>query len=297
MKLLEEHIVPEGVSNVRLSDYLAGVFQAIPSRKGIKKAIKRGAVQVDGATGTTGLWVQPGQRIQLYDLEPTPPQAYPLYVQIPYKDEHLAIVQKPAGLPVSGNHYRTLVNALIDQLPLSNLPDALPWAMPVHRLDAPTSGLLVLARSRSAQVALGQAFEQREVEKTYQAICCGRADEQGAIEQPLEGQPARTTFVKMEECRSLRCGWLSRMQLHPHTGRTHQLRRHLSGQGWPILGDKLYTPPDAPLLKGKGLFLCATALRLIHPIDQSTLHVAVNPPKKFDRMMDRAGERWAAVNL
>jgi len=297
MKLLEEHIVPEGVSAVRLSDYLAGVFQAIPSRKGIKKAIKRGAIEVDGATGTTGLWVQPGQCIRLYDLQPTPPQAYPLYLRIPYKDEHLAIVQKPAGLPVSGNHYRTLVNALIDQLLPPDLPDALPWAMPVHRLDAATSGLLVVARSRSAQIALGRAFEQREVEKTYQAICCGRAEDGGAIHTAVGDQPAHTTFVKLEECRSLHCGWLSRMQLHPHTGRTHQLRRHLSGRGWPMLGDKLYTPPGSPLLKGKGLFLCATALRLIHPINQSTLYVAIDAPKKFDRMMERARERWAAVYL
>lgn len=287
MLLIEKHTVPAGTLPIRLSDYLAGKLQAIPSRKGIKKAIKRGAVQVDGRVATTAHWVKPGECIALYDLQPNPPKPFPLDLPIVYEDDYFAVVDKPAGLPVSGNQYRTLVNVLVERLAPSPLPDALPWAMPVHRIDAPTAGLVAVAKCRSAQVALGQAFEDRKVKKTYMALVCGATPDAGQIETPLDGKSARTTFEKIEEYTSRFCGAVSLLRLHPHTGRTHQLRRHLAGRGFPILGDQIYTPEDLPLLRKKGLFLCAVGLELPHPEDGRRVEVATKLPNKFTRLVER----------
>lgn len=288
----EEHIVPHDTLPVRLSDYVHKAFEAIPSRKGGKKAIQGGAVQVDGQSATTGVWVKPGMVITLIDLNPSPPKPFPLEIPVLYEDNFLAIVHKPPGLSVSGNHYRTLQNALVGQLAITPAEDALPWGMPVHRLDAPTSGPVVVAKTRRAQVLLGQAFEARTVRKVYHAIVCGQAPDSGTLDGDLDGKPALTTFQKLEECRSLHCEWLSRLELHLHTGRTHQLRRHLAHLGTPILGDEEYTPAGQPLLRKKGLFLCAVAIAFEHPCQSGKVEVQVPPPEKFQKMMARSPERF-----
>lgn len=293
MSILEEHIVPNGTAPVRLSDYVHLVFESLPSRKSGKKAIQRGAVQVDGLEATTGAWVKPGMCITILDLHPRPPKPFPLEIPVWYEDDYLAVVHKPPGLPVSGNHYRTLVNALAGQLGKSPLEGALPWGMPVHRLDAPTSGLVVVAKTRQAQVNLGQAFEARKVRKVYQAIVCGRTEEEGLIDLPLDGKPASTSFFKLKECQSLHCEWVSWLELHLYTGRTHQLRRHLAHSGTPILGDAQYTTGETPLLRKKGLFLSAVAIAFDHPCLDKTVDVNVSPPDKFERLMKHSHEQFS----
>lgn len=292
MSLIESHRVPDGITAERLSDYLPGQLLFLTSRKGIKKAIKRGLVKVDGKVGHTGDWVKPGQLIEVYSPQLSPPRPLDIAISTVYEDEHLAAINKPAGLAVSGNQYHTVVNAIQGQISRGTTPDALPWPHPVHRLDAPTSGLLLLAKSKRAQIELGHRFAERLVNKTYQAVVCGRAEAQGKIEQALDGKPSLTTYRKLQEVRSLKCGWLSLLELSPRTGRTHQLRRHLAGIGLPILGDKEYTPADKPLLRQKGLFLCAVRLELPHPISGENLIIALETPAKFEAMMRRSERRW-----
>ncbi|MCO6489851.1 MAG: RluA family pseudouridine synthase [Phaeodactylibacter sp.] len=288
---LETHTVPPGTPRERLSDYAARVFRAIPSRKGMKKAIKAGAVFVDGRPGHTGDWVQAGQRIVLMDLALNPPKALEMPLEIVFEDDHLALIHKPAGLPTSGNQYRTVVNALQYNLSPTPVDDALPWPRPVHRLDALTAGLLLVAKSRTAAIQLGRQFEEKAVQKTYQAIVAGKAPETAIIREPIDGQEAVTEFRLLRRARSLKTEWLSLLELYPRTGRTHQLRRHLASIGHPILGDALYTP-KGPLLKSKGLFLAAVGIEFTHPSTGLPTRFSIAPPDKFSSFLKRAEQRW-----
>lgn len=288
---IESHTVPPDTPRERLSDYAPRVFQAIPSRKGMKKAIKAGGVLVDGRQGQTGDWVLPGQRIELLPSALSQPKPLELPLEIVYEDEHLAVVNKPAGLPTSGNQYRTVVNALQYNLSPSDTPDALPWPRPVHRLDALTSGLLLAAKSHAASISLSRQFAEKTVRKAYQAVVAGKPPEAGAIREPIDGQEAHTEFRTLARVRSLKVEWLALLELIPRTGRTHQLRRHLAGIGHPILGDALYTG-DKPLLKGKGLFLCAVELEFTHPAAGRPGHFRIEPPDKFQSFLKRSEQRW-----
>lgn len=292
MHPIESHIVPPDTPQERLSDYAPRVFSAIPSRKGIKKAIKAGAVLIDGRPGNTGDWVLPGQRIELMPSALSPPKALELPLEIIYEDEHLAVVNKPAGLPTGGNQYRTLANALQHNLSPSRAEGTLPWPRPVHRLDALTSGLLLAAKSYTASISLSRQFQEKAVQKTYQAVAVGKAPEAGTIREPFDGQDAHTEFRRLRRARSLKVEWLSLLELYPRTGRTHQLRRHLAGIGCPILGDALYTPEGEPLLKGKGLFLCAVGLEFVHPATGQPVAFRMPAPNKFQAFMNRSQQRW-----
>lgn len=291
MIVLEQHKVPAHTPATRLSDYAANLFVSLPSRKGIKKAIKRGAIHVDGQVGHTGDWVKPGQQISLLDVFAKKPKALALNLPIVYEDEFLAVINKPAGLIVSGNQYRTVQNALLHNLNHSTQKDALPWPRPVHRLDAATSGLLLIAKTYGSHRLLGQQFEQKKVVKFYEAIVHGVIAEQGQIDQAIDGKVATTSFHCLQQFPSVRHEQLSKVQLEPLTGRTHQLRRHLSDLGHPILGDQLYQK-EIKTLKGKGLFLCAVRLNFVHPATNETMNLQIQSPNKFRTYPEREARRY-----
>ena len=293
---IECHIVPAGIEEVRLSDYAANVLMSIPSRKGVKKAIKRGAVLVDGKRGETGTWVKAGQKIEFIHVDQTPRKLFPLELDVCYEDEYLAVLVKPAGYPVSGNQYRTITNALAHNLKTSTESGALQQMYPVHRLDSATSGLLLIAKTHPTIIYLGRAFEQKEIQKTYQAVVIGKVDGEGIINQMIDGKAAETHFRSLGHCNSLRSQHLSLLELQPITGRTHQLRIHLQQKGWPILGDKLYSPPEL-LFKGKGLFLSAISLSFIHPINKEWMKFEIDAPAKFHSFMEREQKRWEKYRL
>jgi len=290
-KVIQSHLIPADVPKIRFIDYARQVFTLIPSRQGIRKAIKRGEILVDGKPAEYGRWMQAGMLLELVESESGNPKIFPLEFDVIFEDEYLAVINKPSGFPVSGNRYKTIENALLNNISISNEPDALSFPKPVHRLDALTSGLLIIAKTTSARIKLGRQFENKEIHKRYRAIVMGKIPEKGTINEPIEAQPAITDFSLVKSVPSLRSEWLSLVDLWPRTGRTHQLRIHLAGIGNPILGDKLYGE-EHHIFKGKGLFLCSVELNFIHPIIEEKISLIIDEPNKFKIHLEREQRRW-----
>lgn len=250
---------------------------------------------MDGEPATTGRWVSEGQLIQLIELDEKPAKIYEFELEVVYEDEYLAVVNKPSGIAVSGNKFQTVQNALPFNLQYSKEKDALKKFLPVHRLDAPTSGLLLIAKTKFARVHLGNQFEKKSIRKRYQAVAIGKMEASGKIDFPIENKSSKTEFRLVEQVPSLKNEWLSLVDLFPLTGRTHQLRIHLSKSGFPILGDKLYGKSGL-ILKGKGLFLCAVELTFAHPISNEKLTIKIKTPAKFHSFIKGEKRRWQKYN-
>ncbi|MEI6891500.1 MAG: RluA family pseudouridine synthase [Pontiella sp.] len=295
MIVRETHRVPDGTNPIRFSDYARIVFEAILSRKGISKAIKRDEFRINGEIAHSGDWVEPGQQIELMDLQQRMPKIYPLPLNVVFEDEYLAVINKPPGIEVNGNKFKTVENALTASLKPSSQPDALPWPRPVHRLDYSTSGLLLVAKTSGAQRLLGQYFEKRLIQKCYAAVVMGSLPTAGMVEEPIGGLQARSEYKSVSIVPSLRSGHVSLIHLFPTTGRTHQLRIHMAGLGHPIVGDHKYGESHN-VLKGKGLFLAAIELRFPHPITPQEMKISIELPPKFSSLMNREQARWNKFN-
>ncbi|WP_151791289.1 pseudouridine synthase [Acinetobacter soli] len=210
-----------------------------------------------------------------------PPQ-HPL--DIIFEDHDLIVVDKPAGLlSVMGRLPEHQDSAYLRVLTMY------PEARVTHRLDMATSGLLMFAKHRDAEVAISKLFQLRRIKKEYTALVQGCPDEQGCIEAPLitdwpnrpkqkidfeTGKSAKTLYARLEYCAATQ---QSRMRLEPVTGRSHQLRVHLMHIGHPILGDKLYHPQPQNFALGR-MALHATRLSLIHPITGLALELSSTVP-------------------
>jgi tRNA pseudouridine65 synthase/23S rRNA pseudouridine1911/1915/1917 synthase len=224
----------------------------------------------------------------------TLPPVLDLPLHLYSEDDHIAVVGKPPGIAVSGNTARTVERALRGNVRVSPQVDALPWPRPVHRLDAPTGGLLLVAKTATAMVSLGRQFQQRRVQKRYLALVTGRLDGDGTVRSPVEGRPAETAYRALSHTRSLRTEWLTTVEARPATGRTHQIRRHLAELGHPVVGDRQYGA-EGSVLRSKGLFLWAVELRFEHPVTGATVVVSTDPPPKFSTYPEREERRWHRV--
>ena len=291
MIVIDTHTITSLEKEIKLYDYLPIVFKNFPSRKSIKKAIERGEVLVNGKKSRTGYWVKPGDEIKLIESHVNPPKEYKLDLEIVYEDEFMAIINKPPGIPVSGNQFRTIQNSLIGNIKSSKESDALKWPKPVHRLDGPTRGLLIIAKTGIALVKLGQQFEKKEIHKKYCSVCIGKTLENGLINFEIDGLKSETEFERIQVVNSIKNEFLSLLELKPRTGRTHQIRKHLSQLGHPIMGDKLYGK-NGEFLKGKGLFLAAIGLKFNHPITDEELNIFIDIPAKFKSLLKREEEMW-----
>lgn len=297
MFTITSHTTLKIESEIRLSDYCLEIFSKyIPSRKGIKKALKREAIYVNGIVGKSGDWVKENQVIELKDLEITPPLPYDLEFDIVFEDEHFAIINKPAGISVSGNQFNTIQNAIIDKINTSSEPDALKWSRPVHRLDNQTSGLLAIAKTASSIINLSKQFEDRKIIKKYTAIVMGEPSLKGEINIPIENKSSSSSYKTIKTINSLQSKKLSLVELKPYTGRTHQLRIHCAESGFSILGDKLYGPANNILLH-KGLFLAATELELTHPKTNKKINFKIQSPSKFNTLLNKEEKRWEKFNI
>jgi RluA family pseudouridine synthase len=289
------HIVPKLKGKCRLVDYAIGIFPQIETKNSVKKAIKRAELLLNNEPATTGRWVLQGDRISLVDVGHQNPKKYDIEIEIVYEDDHLGIVSKPPGLIVSGNQFRTLENALVGSFKESGKKDVMNWARPVHRIDSATSGLVLFAKTFSAQIQLGRLFENREIVKTYYAIVKGEIKEDILLNEPINGQKAISELIVLKKVRSINNDYMTLVKLTPRTGRTHQLRIHCSESGHPIVGDTLYGETGKTLLH-KGLFLAAVGLKFNHPSTNREVAISIEAPYKFSKLLEREEQRWIKYN-
>ncbi len=209
-----------------------------------------------------------------------PPCGPVVYV---HADDHLLVIDKPSGLlSVPGRGPGKADCAL------ARVNGDYPGALTVHRLDMPTSGLLMLARSKPVQAALSGMFAHGEIAKTYIADCWGvPAPARGEINLPLltdwpnrprqmvcpiSGKPSLTGYDTLGLARHG-----ARLRLTPRTGRSHQIRVHLAAIGHAVLGDDLYAPPDA-LAAADRLHLHAESLGFVHPVTGAVIRLLSHAP-------------------
>lgn len=275
--------LPEALAGERLDRALALLAEV--SRAVAGSLVDEGAVAVNGRTVTLRAYrLSAGDHVDVVLPEATDPSPHrdpSVAVAVVYEDADLIVVDKPAGMvvhPGAGNAEGTLVNGLLARFPeLATVGDP---ARPgiVHRLDAGTSGLLVVARTPSAYVSLTEQLAARSVERRYDAVVVGRVEaDEGVVDAPIgrspreptrmavraDGRPARTRYGVVRR-------WgepltVTRLECHLETGRTHQIRVHLTAIGHPVLGDVRYGGVRSQLPLGRP-FLHAARLGLRHPV-------------------------------
>lgn len=232
---------------------------------------------------TSATLIQGGERIALStpkEVKPKKQLIFPL--KIIFEDDYLAVIHKAAGILVSGNNFKTIAHALVQNIEKSTLPDATK-PQPVHRLDYATTGILLVGKTSSSIRALNRLFEDKKIEKTYYAITIGLMNDGGEITSEIDGKRSQSNYKVAASVSSKRFNKLNLVKLNPQTGRRHQLRKHLSSINNPILGDATYGTEDL-ILKGKGLYLHAYSLRFIHPFTNKPVYFKDEFPKRFQKI-------------
>lgn len=278
---------------IRLTDYCAKNFSILGSRSAAKKAINAGRIFLNNRRSFESDMVRNGDVIVLKKPKEKPKKLGKLSItaEIIFEDDYLIVANKPAGIAVNGNRNKTLENIIAIISKKSSQNDALPKPVATHRIDVPTKGLVILAKTKSALININKAFQNNQVQKTYVAVVHGALRGEGRIETPVNGKSAITLYKNISTVPSKVFQHLSMLQLKLVTGRTHQLRIHLNGEGHLIVGDKQYAGQQKTIL-GKGLFLCSCELSLKHPINQKQMEFKIDPPKRFSRLLEREGTRF-----
>jgi 23S rRNA pseudouridine1911/1915/1917 synthase len=283
MQLTETHIVQKQENPIRFQEYGVGIFNTIPTKSGIKKAIKKGLIFIDENLATTSKYISGGEKIELFESEKSSTfKRLKLDLEVLFEDDYLAIIYKPAGILVSGNKFITIANGLSQNLKKSNQSDAVK-PQPIHRLDYPTSGLLLVGKTSASIQSLSKLFENKKIQKTYFSITINKMNNKGSISSSIDNRKSLTDYEVLESVKSERFEFLNLVKLSPKTGRKHQLRIHLLSIENPILGDKEYFLENK-ILKGKGLYLHAASLDFTHPITREKLTISKELPKKFRKI-------------
>jgi len=264
------------------------------SRMQVQKLIKEGNVQVNEKPSKSSMRLSTGDRLRV-DIpdDPTvleiPAEDMPL--DIVYEDEHMIAINKPPGLvvhPAFGHWDGTLVNGLLARYP--HLRDQFPDPERpgiVHRLDKGTSGVMLVALTPEAQENLTEQFKARTVKKIYWALVEKRPQtEQGRIEAPIArdtnnrqmmavsegGKAALSEYYVLKHFENH-----TLVEVHPHSGRTHQIRVHLAFIGCPVVGDRVYGYRQRSILM-KRPFLHARSIRFAHPVTEKDMSLEVELP-------------------
>jgi 23S rRNA pseudouridine1911/1915/1917 synthase len=284
--------VPAEAAGERLDRFLA---THLGSRSAAERAVEAGAL-VDGIARPKSFRLEGGEEVELAAVEPPAEVAPPPEPDIAWQDEHLLVVDKPAGLvvhPGHGHAQGTLVHALAGKIAGGD-PER-PGI--VHRLDRGTSGLMVVARSEAAHARLQELVRERALERTYLALVRGRPRSRtGRIEAQIgrdRGDPTRVSMdtdsprdaITHFEVERLWPGHaLLRVKLE--TGRMHQIRVHLAAIDLPVVGDQTYGVPGAELPRQ---FLHAAELSFPHPFSGERIEARSELPQDLEAALERLG--------
>ncbi len=270
-------VVSTDEAGERLDRVMAARFPDL-SRAQLQRFIRYGAVTVNNMSVRPAYRLSPGDQVSGTFPEEETIRAENIPLDIVYEDEHLLVVNKPAGMvvhPAAGVVQGTLVNALLAHCPQVADVGGAERAGIVHRLDRETSGLIVVAKDPDTHAALQRQFKRRLVRKTYVALVEGQVQpREGIIEVPLgrdqkdrtrmavarTGRPAVTQYRVLEFFPQH-----TLLEVRPHTGRTHQIRVHLAWFGYPVVGDRVYGQRRQTLLVDRH-FLHARDLAFTHPV-------------------------------
>ena len=313
--MIRELVVPTAAAGKRLDIFLSTQWPET-SRSQIQRLVRSGKVLVDGKPAEHAQRLRGGEQISIEFPEPERPSLAPeaIPLEIVYEDDYLVVVNKPPGLvvhPGAGRKSGTLVNALLAHGRLSKIGEPLRPGI-VHRLDKDTSGLMVVAKEDAAHLALARMIGARQVQRRYLALIWGEPRQSRfAIEDPIGRKPsdrkqmaviaapgkgareAHTEIAVLEKF-----GEISLVEATLATGRTHQVRVHLSYVGHPVVGDPTYgrrlARAEATLLDYEtqrlieilpGQALHAYRLAFAHPINGETLEFRTDPPERFARLL------------
>lgn len=282
------------------------------TRSQAKKLIEQGRVKIKNVKNPRPKHkIQGEEEIEVFipapaTLEITPQEHVPF--DIIYEDSHLAVINKPAGVvvhPAAGHYEETLVHGLLARLKgLSGIGGELRPGI-VHRLDKDTSGLLVVAKDDQTHQALTNMFKARQVKKTYLALVHGIPHAKfGVIKKPIGRHPVNRKKMSVHAKVAREAETIYRIKETFHkasllevelkTGRTHQIRVHLSSIGHPIVGDELYggAKPHGP--KAKRQMLHAWRLSFKHPITGEELSFEAPLPEDFEELLNELRRQKAA---
>lgn len=302
-----DFVVEDTSDRSRLDAWLAQLPElsaAGLSRTRLQALAADGRITVNGGVARAAQRVRPRDTITVR----VPPARSPadlipqdIPVHAVYEDEHLIVVDKPAGLPVHpgpGHPDGTLVNALLARCPdIRGIGGELRPGI-VHRLDLDTSGLMVVAKNQPAHQRLTEQLKNRQFRKDYLAVAVGMVTpEAGTIDAPIARNPrhrqkmavdaggrvARTHYETLEELEGH-----TRLNLVLETGRTHQIRVHLAYRGYPLLGDAVYGEPH-PLIARQ--FLHATGLGFHHPVTGAWMQHSSDLPANLSRVLETLRDR------
>ncbi len=292
--------VQEAEDGERLDKYLAERLPEL-SRSGVQRLIEKGLVTLAGQPVPSRHRTDIGEEfaVEIPPPEPLDAEAENIPLDIIYEDEHIAIINKAAGMvvhPAKGHAHGTLVNALLGHCEgLSGIGGKIRPGI-VHRIDKETTGLLAVAKNDAAHATLSEQLKSRAMGREYLGVVRGIiTPPAGTINKPIGRHPlyrkkmsVKTDFPRdavtlYETVEVFRAATLVRLKLK--TGRTHQIRVHMSAVGHPLLGDQLYGKEKTKLIGRPALH--AETLTLIHPVTGNTMRFTAPLPADFVALLEK----------
>ncbi|MBQ2455958.1 MAG: RluA family pseudouridine synthase [Firmicutes bacterium] len=288
-------VIDEEHAGLRADSVLSVLMEDV-SRSYIQKLIEGGSVTVDGKPMVSKKEkLRAGAEVVLDLPEPAPCEAVPedIPLDIVYEDDDLIVVNKPKGMvvhPAAGNLSGTLVNALLFHCNCLSSINGVQRPGIVHRIDKDTSGLLVCAKSDAAHRGLSEQLAEHSVTRRYRAVVFGRLkDDSGRIDAPIGRDPKnRLRMAVVPGGKNAVTNYrvltymngFTEIEARLETGRTHQIRVHMTSIGHPLLGDTVYGPAKQPY-KLNGQMLHAGILGFVHPVTGQYMEFEAEPPEEY----------------